>query len=266
MRFAKYPTLFSLSWQKQLEVRSDFFFERTRSIAVLISLYYLWSALLANRTDVGGYARGQILTYVLAMTLLRAWVLACVTDRIPSEIARGKISELLLRPISHVGYWATQDAANKALNMMSAIVEVGIFALIVRPPIVLPPSPLAWLAFALATLGGMALYFEMSYLLGVMGFWTAQSWGPRFCFEIVLEFCAGAYFPVDLLPPAAQKIIGVLPFPYLIFHPLSIFLGRTPPSGYASVFAHQIVWITALGVLGRALWRAGLRRYAAEGG
>src|SRR4051812_1842577 len=109
----KYFTLFGLSWQKHLETRSDFLFERARSLAVLISIYFLWSTLLEKQSNLMGYNRVQLLSYVLLMTLLRAWVLGCVTDRIPSEIATGKLSEILLRPISHLGFWATQDAAMK---------------------------------------------------------------------------------------------------------------------------------------------------------
>jgi len=262
----KYLTLFMLSWQKQLEVRSDFIFERGRSMAVLLSLFYLWSALLTNRTDVAGYSRDQMLTYVLMMTLLRAWVLSNITDRIPAEISQGKLSELLLRPISHQGYWATQDAASKMLAIGSAVIELSLFMLIVRPPLLGPPSVAGAFMFALSILLAMVMYFQMSYMLGGLGFWTAQSWGPRFCFEVLLEFSAGAYFPIDILPAAAQKVIGWLPFPYLIFHPLSIYLGKAGPETWASIIGHQVMWIAVFVLLSRKLWGVGLRRYAAEGG
>ena len=261
----KYLTLFGLSWQKQLEVRSDFLFERARSLSILISLYFLWSALLANRTDILGYSREQLLTYVFMMTFLRALVLGAVTDRIPMEIAQGRLSDVLLRPLSHLAYWGTQDAANKCLNLVSAVLEVSVFALLVGAPFFVPRDPATWAAFALATVGGMVLYFQMSYLLGVIGFWTAQSWGPRFCFEIVLEFAAGAYFPIDLLPEAAQRFLSWLPFPYLIFYPVSIYLERVPASDALMVFARQALWIVILTVAVRWLWGRGLRRYAAEG-
>src|SRR5437868_5777522 len=118
----KYLTLFGLSWQKQLEVRSDFLFERTRAFSILLSIYFLWSAVLTPGSHLFGYSRDQMLTYVLLMTFLRALVLGCVTDRIPMEIAKGTLSDILLRPISHLGYWATQDVANKSLNLISAVV------------------------------------------------------------------------------------------------------------------------------------------------
>ena len=262
----KYFTLFVMSWQKQLEVRSDFVFERGRSLAVLFSLYYLWSSLLTNRADVAGYSRSQMLTYVIMMTLLRAWVLSNVTDRIPSEIAQGKLSDLLLRPISHFGYWATQDAASKSLAIGSCFIEMTVFVLLIRPPLLPPAGAAAGAVFALSTVLAMAMYFQMSYMLGVIGFWTAQSWGPRFCFEVFLEFSAGAYFPVDLLPAAAQRVLAWLPFPYLIFHPLSIYLGKAGPDQWASIIGHQVMWIGVLTLASRSLWGHGLRRYAAEGG
>ncbi len=261
----KYLTLYGLSWQKQLEVRSDFFFERTRSLSILISVYFLWSALLSQGQGLLGYSREQLLTYVLVMTLLRAWVLACITDRIPMEIAKGMISDILLRPISHLWYWAVQDAASKSLNLAAAILEVTIFSLLVSAPFLLPPSAQTWLYFIPSVLGGMIIYFQMSYMLGVIGFWTAQSWGPRFCFEIILEFCAGAYFPIDLLPVAVQKFLHYLPFPYLIFSPVSIYLGRLSHAEIMHSLGMQLIWILILGVVTTFFWKKGLRKYAAEG-
>lgn len=248
-----------------MEVRSDFLFERIRSISILFSLYFLWSALLSQQEGFLGYSRVQMLTYVLLMTLLRAWVLGCVTDRIPMEIARGKLSDVLLRPISHLRYWATQDVANKTLNLISAIFEVLLFMLVVSAPFYLPTFGWVWLAFPLAVLGAMVLYFQMSYLLGVMGFWTAQSWGPRFCFEVILEFCAGAYFPIDILPGLFQKILSFLPFPYLIFYPLSIYLGRSDGHMIIQCLIVQAIWISIFSLLIKVFWKKGIRRYGAEG-
>jgi ABC-2 type transport system permease protein len=212
-----------------------------------------------------GYSREQLLTYVLVMTLLRAWVLGCVTDRVPMEIARGMISDVLLRPISHLWYWATQDAANKSLNLLSAVFEVGIFAWLMGSPFLSPPDFKSAALFALSTLGAMVMYFQMSYMLGVTGFWTSESWGPRFCFEIILEFCAGAYFPVDLLPAAVQKVLSALPFPYLIFYPVSVYLGRLSPPEILRGLLMQGLWILLLGFLTRYFWNKGLKKYAAEG-
>jgi ABC-2 type transport system permease protein len=249
-----------------MEVRSDFFFERIRSLCIFISLYYLWSTLLKNQLNLWTYDKSQLLTYVFLMTLLRAWVLSCVTYRMPVEIAKGKISEVLLRPMSYLGYWATQDAANKALNLTSALVELTVFSFIVSTPFLLPDSWSAGLGFAVSTLFAMIMFFQMSYMLGMMGFWTSQSMGPWFCFEIILEFCAGAYFPIDLLPASVQQIINYLPFPYLVFYPISIYLNKLSGPEILFCLMKQMMWIGVLSLGVMTLWSAGMKRYSAEGG
>lgn len=232
---------------------------------MLISLYFLWSAFLINRSSVMGYSRDQIFTYVFLMSLLRAFVLAAVTYRIPVEIAMGRLSDTLLRPISLTGFWATQDAASKTLHLVAAVFELSVFFALFRPPFYIATSVQAWAGFTLSTLGAMVLYFQMSYMLGVIGFWTGQSWGPFFLFETTLEFCAGSYFPIDVLPVALQKFLSFLPFPYLIYHPLSIYLGRETGSALLNTLVMQTVWMVILGIMSAVLWRKGLRRYAAEG-
>ncbi|MFN0118353.1 MAG: ABC transporter permease [Elusimicrobiota bacterium] len=258
--------LFGISIQKQLETRSEFLFERIRALSILISLYFLWNAVFSGRTTVMGYTQVQMMTYLFLMTFLRALVLACVTDRIPSEISRGKISEILLKPLSHMKYWAVQDIANKSLHLISSSVELLIILFIIPYPLLGPVDLQGFLAFLVAVLGGMILYFQMSYALGVMGFWTAQSWGPRFCFEIVLEFCAGAFFPIDVLPLVAQKILMFTPFPYLVYYPVMLYLGKGTPTLFLQIFSAQIFWILFLGLTLKWLWHKGLKFYGAEGG
>jgi ABC-2 type transport system permease protein len=262
----KYLTLFTLAWQKQLEVRSDFLFERVRSLCIMVSLYFLWSTLLQNQTSLWTYSKNDLLTYVFLMTFLRAWVLASVTYRMPVEIARGKISDLLLRPISPFAFWATQDAANKVLNVSSSILELALFSYFVSFPFVLPNDVSRWIGFIASTLLAIVMYFQMSYMLGSMGFWTSESMGPWFCFEVFMEFCAGAYFPIDLMPAVAQSFFKLLPFPYLVFYPISIFLGKLSGPEMVRCLAIQSFWIFVLGLGVRLVWRAGMRRFAAEGG
>jgi len=263
--WSKYLAVVRIAWQRELEERLSFLLSRSRGVTVLFAVYFLWSALLGDRESVFQYVRSQILTYVLGMNILRALVLSSTTDTLPSEIAHGQLSDLLLRPIRPIGYWASRDVAAKGLQLSSAVVEVAVFALLASTPLYLPRRWLTWVAF-LASLGGaMVLYFLMSYCLGLAAFWTSQSRGPRFCFDLILEFCAGAYFPIDVLSARWQAVLSSLPFPYLIFYPLNIYLERVGPGAIARTVCLQGVWIAVLWLLVSATWRRGMRTYAAEG-
>jgi ABC-2 type transport system permease protein len=263
--WSKYLAVMKIAWRRELEERLSFILARSRGLTVLFSLYFLWSALLGNEESVFQYSRSQILTYVLGMNILRALVLWSATDNLPSEIVHGQLSDLLLRPIRPIGYWAARDVAAKGLQLSSAVVEVALFALVASTRLYLPHRLLTWVAF-LASLGGaIVLYFMMSYCLGLAAFWTSQSRGPRFCFDLVLEFSAGAYFPIDVLSSGWQAFLSWLPFPYLIFYPLNIYLDRVGGAVIARTLCTQAVWIGVLWMMVNATWRRGMRTYAAEG-
>ncbi|MBI3291545.1 MAG: ABC-2 family transporter protein [Elusimicrobia bacterium] len=262
----KYRLAYSLAWQRELEYRSTFLMERVRSLTLLVSFYFLWTTLLAGRASFLQYSLSQILTYAFGMHLLRALVLSSRSWEVISEINSGRLSAYLLRPISHLGYWITQDLADKTMNLISAVLEILVLVTVLRAMLYLPHRLVTYLAFGLAILGAMTIYFLLSYLASAAGFWTSESGGPRFCFELFLEFTAGAFFPIDILPRTIQALFYALPSPYLVFFPLNVWLERLPPQAIVQGLAMQVVWVAALAWLVKVVWRRGLRLYGAEGG
>src|SRR5262249_31656567 len=109
------------------------------------------------------------------------------------------------------------------------------------------------------------LNFLLSFMVGCWGFWTAESGGARFCLELILEFSAGAFFPLDVLPTTIQAVLKHLPSPYLVFFPLNLFLERIPAAEIGAGFLTQALWILGLALLTRLVWIRGLRAYAAQG-
>jgi len=261
----KYWTVFSLHWQEGLQQRASFFMERFRSLVVLLSFYYLWSALLATRNSFAGYDRAEMITYVLGTNILRGLVFGSRNDEIAYEINRGRLSAYLLKPVSFAGYTFSRDLAVKSINSLSAIIEVIVLAFILKAPIRWPHYLWQWLVFVASLCGAVVLYFLLSFLVGCWGFWTAESGGPRFCLELFLEFTAGSFFPIDVLPPALQTVFKTFPSPYMIFFPLRIFLGKLTTIDLIKGFSIQLLWIVVLEVIVRHVWRRGVSVYGAEG-
>lgn len=261
----KYWFIFTLYWQDGLQRRASFFMERFRSLVVLLSFYFLWSALLANRSTFAGYDRSQMITYVLGMNIFRSLVFAGRTDELAWEINRGVLSGYLLKPVNFFFYAFARDLSEKSINLLSAIVEVVLLSKWLGIAIAWPHHAFTWAYFLLALAGGVVMNFLLSFMVGCWGFWTAESGGPRFCLELILEFSAGAFFPLDVLPNALQTVLKSFPSPYLVFFPLNLFLERIGPHQVAAGLATQAVWIVALAGLTRWVWLKGLRVYAAQG-
>jgi ABC-2 type transport system permease protein len=262
----KYWFVFVLFWQDGLAKRASFLLERFRSLIVLISFYYFWTALLAHRSSFAGYDRTEIITYTFGISLLRGMVFATQTEQIAAEINQGRLSAYLLRPINFILYSFVRDLSEKSINIVSAVIEICGLVWLFHMPLRLPDHPITLLLFFLSVVGATLLYFCLGFMAGCWGFWTAETWGPRFLLELSLEFTAGAFFPLDVLPPLAQRILSFTPSPYLVFFPLNIFLERLTPQAIVNGFICQLFWI-AVAIWGtRVVWRRGVAVYAAQGG
>lgn len=262
----KYWFIYSLYWQEGLQRRASFLMERFRSLVVLLSFYYLWSALLSHSSSFAGYDRSQMITYVFGVNILRSLVFAGRTDEVAWEINHGQLSSYLLKPMNYIAYTFSRDLSEKSINLMSAIVEIFLLTKIFGITMRWPHAPVTWLFLVLAVANAVLINFLLSFMVGCWGFWTAESGGPRFCLELFLEFSAGAFFPLDVLPASFQAILRGLPSPYLVFFPLRIFLEKTQGASLMNGFLVQIFWMVMLWGLVRVVWQKGVRVYVAQGG
>ena len=262
----KYWSVFSLSVQQELYYRASFLMDRARSITIIIAFYAFWSAIFEGRSSLLGYTRSQMFTYILGMNVLRALVFSDKTWEIIYEINTGKIASYLIRPISYVGFCLSRDAADKLTQLLSALLEILFAIWLLKIPLHIPQSSWTMLAFAASVTLALILYFLMSYAVGALAFWTAESAGPRFCFELFLEFSSGAFFPLDVLPATLRKIFELLPFSSLLYFPINVFLDRVSPALFIQGLAVQVFWIAVFAGLTRIVWLKGLKAYCAEGG
>ena len=111
----------------------------------------------------------------------------------------------------------------------------------------------------------IAISFFFNVVLGFFAFWIPEVWGIRFLFNIILSFFAGLYFPIDILPKQIAQIFGLLPFQYVLYFPLKIYLGQL---GSAEIIKGSIIslsWLIILYLFASFLWRKGLKEYTAYG-
>src|SRR5260221_406261 len=84
------------------------------------------------------------------------------------------------------------------------------------------------------------------------------------CFFIVFafEYIAGGHlFPLDIIPPALERILNFSPFPYQLFFPVSIYLGRATGGELWRGLGIQLFWVAAFYLIARAVWGRGIRKY-----
>lgn len=264
-----YLQIIKNTWAEYMMYRLNFIMWRVRMVLQVLIVYFLWLAIYASQPGekalLFGYSQDVMLTYILFTSIMRTLVFSTTTMNIGDVINQGNLSNFLVRPLNFFSYYFARDIGDKALNFVFALGEMAIIIALLKPPIVVQSSPVILLLFAGAVGIGMVLYFYFSLLLGFLGFWTPDVWGPRFISIIVMEFFTGAMFPLDILPQPLYAISKLLPFSYLLYFPLSVYTGKLSTADMIAGFCISMVWIGIFMYGVKYVWKRGLQEYTAEG-
>ena len=261
----KYFYVTKNSLMEFLAYRLNFVLWRVRVVVSILITYFLWLAIYSGRDRIFNYTQGQMLTYIILLTFLSGVVLSTQTSRVAEEINSGNLSNYLIRPLNYLSFNLFRDLADKLINTFFAIIEMALILLIFRPHFILQTNPLNLFFFILSLIMAVILYFFISLLLSFIGFWSREVWAPRFIFFILVAFLAGTYFPLDIVPRPIYALFELLPFTYLIFFPLKIYLGNINGFFLIKGFAVSFFWLIILYQLVKIVGQKGLKAYTAEG-
>lgn len=261
----KYFRVFANTWSETLSYRLNFVMWRFRTVLQLLTMYFLWSTLIPTNGSLFGYSQSQMLTYILGTSLISSIVTATRTAELGEQINNGDLSNFLLKPINYMKYWFARDLGDKAMNLTFCMVEISLLIVIFRPPLFFQTDPTFLFLTLISCLISMMMYFFFNYLLGLFGFWSNEIWGPRFIFWILIGFFGGSLFPLDILPGPVFEVLKLLPFTYLLYFPLKIYLGQLGISTIIEGLLISSVWTILLYFTVQFVWKKGLKLYGAEG-
>ena len=222
MNIKKYYLAARNTWDETLAYRLNFVMWRVRVVLTMLTMYFLWAALLTGGGNILGYTREPMLTYILGASIISSIVISNRSYEVGEEINNGNLSNFLLRPINYFGYQFSRDLGDKAMSIVFSIIELTFLFLILKPPIFIQSDASLLILTMLSSLLALIMYFFISFLLGLIGFWSAEVWAPRFIFITLLTFISGGLFPLDILPEPIFSIVSFFPFTYLLFFPLKI--------------------------------------------
>lgn len=262
----KYWQVIKITFEEYFVYRLNFLLWRFRSLVQLLVLYFLWQAAIPEGQVIFGYDQAKILTYILGTSIIRSFVLSSRSVDAAGEIASGDLSNFLLKPISYLKYWFAKDVTDKILNLFFSTIEISLIILLLKPPVIFQTNILFVIFAFLAILLGILLYFYLSFLLSLVAFWTPENpWPMRFLFAIFLEFFAGGLFPLDILPKTIFKVLNLLPFPYLLFFPLNVYLGKLTIVEVLLGLGIGLFWILISYQAIRFVFQKGVKSYVAWG-
>ena len=259
----KYLTLFRINWQNSLQYRFSLVIYLAGYSLYIWVLLYLWSAVYHEGNTVGSYSLSQLTTYYLLQLMINSVIFSYISWDVIDNIKDGHFSNFLIKPLDYFHYWFTVNLSGKILEAFFVIIAVGLISLLFGGYFAFPGQWITLLYFLISVILGIILAFEMDFCVGMITFWLTQVRTFKYMLQTLILFFAGAMLPLDLFPDFLMKVSDILPFRYLVFFPISLYLGKVVnpwPS-----FIMLSVWILIFYVLARILLMRGIRRYEAVG-
>jgi ABC-2 type transport system permease protein len=253
---------------ERMVYRVNFFMEILSGILSSLIVIFLWIAIFrsAGREIIGGYSLGEMVTYLLGGGLINSFILTTAENPETSQtIQDGTLSTYLIQPINAYGIWFFRDLGSKTFLFVLGLLGYLIVFFFFGRYLVFSPSPEYLFFFLISLALASLLQFFLFQGLSLLSFWMENTYGIRFTMRVVMEVVGGAIIPLSFFPQVLQKIFMLLPFPFLIYLPMKIYLGKIPINHIPIEFLKEIGWIGGFALLNLVIWNRGIRQYVAMG-
>lgn len=266
----KYRHVLNIGIQNSLTYRFNFLARSLFGLIPLIAMLYVWHAIFEGNgsgATVGTYTFAQMVSYYLLTTVVDALTAVNEDDwQIAADIKDGNISQFLLKPIDYLWYRLCLYFSGRVTYLAVAAIPLTIFILCLRHYFVLPPDGGAFALFLVSVVLTAFLQFFMSYTMAMLAFWVLEVSTFIFILFAFEYLASGHLFPLDILPLTLERLLHFTPFPYQLFFPVSLYMGKTTGAEAARGLVIQFGWVVAMYLLARFAWNRGIRKYEAVGG
>ena len=263
--FRKAKTLFDAWFAEMTTYRAEILIWMLAGAVPLIMMAVWIGKAQAGGGSVGGLDAPAFAAYFLAAWLAQQSTVAWVAWELDVAIRQGNLSSKLLRPIDPFWEYIMQHLTERFVRIPLVIGLVLRGLLLAPKGTVLTTGLEAVLMFILGITMAFLIRFLISYIIGILAFWTEQATAFDEGYYVLATFLAGGFAPLELFPSAVRNFVEWTPFPYIVYYPAKMLTGQLSAFETARVFAVQLAWVLGLVVLRQVMWRVGLKKYGAVG-
>jgi ABC-2 type transport system permease protein len=263
----KFLAVINAFWQRSFAYRFTIFAYRVGELGEILILVLMWRAIYSGGGNAGikGFSENEMITYVLIGNFFRMIIRNFLSNVIAIDIKEGRLSMYLIRPMRYFHYVLSREVGRILLVSFISLVSQSLLILSFSHTFIWNSDPVIVGLTALMVALAFITELFISYLVGLIAFWTDEVDGIYTTVDRLKQFFSGGYFPISLLPATFVRVSFLLPFAYSFFVPAQIYLGKIDPRVGAQGIAVQLVWIVVLYALIRVVWKRGLVKYEGVG-
>ena len=257
------PTLVRVGLAEAVAYRAEMLVWLLSTTMPLVMLA-LMSA-VAREGPIGRFGQADFTAYYLAALVVRLMTGAWVIWEVNFEIRQGTLAYRLLRPLHPLVAYAAENVGAMPMRL-ALVVPLAAAAVVIAGPSHLTHDPLLLAILPVAVVGAWLITFLAMAVIGALAFYVESSGA---LFEVWLGLFgvfSGYLIPLELFPRWLAAAARFLPFRYMLAFPVEMVVGMTPRGAALAELGVQWLFVAVLALAARAIWRMGLRRFAAYGG
>jgi ABC-2 type transport system permease protein len=264
----KYLHVINIGFQNNLQYRFNYLTRTLFSFIPLFAMLSLWRTIYGGGAgERGGFTQAQMIFYYLMVAVVDVFTAVNEDDwQIAADIREGNISQFLLKPVDYLWYRLCLFFSGRLAFVLMAAAPLAVFIFCFRQYFLPPPDVFTFGIFVVALVQTALLQFFISYAMAMLAFWLLEISTFIFILYAFEYLASGHLFPLDVLPPVLKQILFATPFPYQLYFPIQIYMGKVTGTGLALGLVTQFLWVVAAYGFARFMWRRGVRKYSAFGG
>ncbi|WOO34831.1 ABC-2 family transporter protein [Anaerocolumna sp. AGMB13020] len=258
-----YKILLNNSFRQRYTYASGVWIQMLGGILFVFMQGSLWTALIqTGYTDV---TLKEMISYVVINAFVSYSTGFNVTSVISDRIQDGMIAIDLILPVKLKWKLFFENIGGNIFDVLFSGISGLITALILYGA----AAPVDWwhcIFFVFTVLLGVIISYQIIYIFGLSAFWIVKPWYISILVGGLAKLFGGGVIPLWLYPDWLLPICEILPFRFISYEPIQIYIGNYTMLQSMRCILMQVFWLLALMLLEKLIWTKAGKKVFVQGG
>ena len=258
-----YLALMRYNFKQQFAYRASLYMGILGSIIRIYIQVCIWQALLRVGATVEQTVE-ELVTYTLVAFLINICTGNDTAYALAARVKSGSIAIDLIRPFPLKWYLFFEQLSGNIFSLIFIGGPVTLVALLLWHVHV--PRIVEILFGVISVVLAVLLTFFFQYAVGLFVFWFKDVAYTRMITSGLVELFSGSLIPLWFYPEGFRQVCELLPFRFMVFEPIAVFLGEYDMAGCFKVILIQLFWVLVLNIIGGLIWKKIQNNIIVQGG
>lgn len=258
--------IFALFFQHVFQHRARNFMWFLIAFINPLVLLLFWQGILSGDQRIQGWNIDSMRTYYMFLIMAQAALMHHVELTVAfNDIKQGELMRELLKPYPYFLMRLTAETPWRTIQAFYSVIAVIIVPYLLKAPIVASHDSMIILQAVLIAVNAFFISFLFKMIVGLVAFWMTNIDSVLEVNDVSLFALSGLVMPVNLFPQWMQTVAHFTPYPYILYYPISSFIGIYNSADLLNIILLQFGWIVGLFILSSLMWKRGLKKFSGIG-